>query len=134
DRVFTAFIPLPRLGYASVDSKVAFFTRLEERVRALPGVASVGVTSKLPLDAGNSTSFGIVGEPEPPPGHRPNASYRAVTPGYFRALGIPLVRGRLFDVRGDSSTPREIVVSESLARRYFGGGDPIARQIGGDGS
>jgi putative ABC transport system permease protein len=134
ERVLTAFIPLPRVAYASPTSKVAFFTRVEERVRAMPGVASVGVTSKLPLDAGNTTSFRVLGDPEPPPQQEPGAAYRSVTPGYFRALGIPLLRGRLLEARTDSAAPREMVISESLARRYFAGRDPIGRQIGGAGT
>src|SRR5690606_16462838 len=54
---------------------------------------------------------------------------RSVTPGYFRALGIPLVRGRLFDARDVEGAPRVVLVSEAMARAYWPGEDPIGRRI-----
>jgi predicted permease len=131
--VFTAFVPLPRVAYAGRDAQVAFFTRLEEGVRALPGVDGVGLTTKLPLDPGNSTSYRVVGAPEPPPGRAPQASFRSVNADYFRTLGIPLVRGATFSPRRgagpDTTAAREVVVSASLARRAFGGEDPVGRRL-----
>ena len=132
ERVFTVYLPLPRIEYASSAKQVDFFTRLEERVRALPGVEAAGLTSKLPLDWGNSTSFRIVGQPEPEPGRAPSASFRSVTPGYFRALGIPLVRGAVLSAPADardSTAAREVVISETLARKAFGNEDPVGRQL-----
>ncbi|GLC23874.1 ABC transporter permease [Roseisolibacter agri] len=129
ERVTTAFIPLPRVAYAPVASRIDFFTRLEARLRALPGVESVGLTSKLPLDAGNSSSYRVVGAPEPAPGREPSASFRSVTPDYFRAMGIPLLRGATFPARIDSTTPALVIVSASLAREAFGREDPIGRQL-----
>jgi putative ABC transport system permease protein len=108
---------------------VDFFTRLEERLRALPGVESVGLTTKLPLDPGNSSGYRVVGAPEPPPGRAPQASFRSVTRDYFRAMGIPLVRGATFPENADSTTPRVVVVSEALARAAFGREDPVGRQL-----
>ncbi len=131
ERVFTAFIPLPRVAYASPAAKVAFFARLEERVRALPGVESVGLTTKLPLDPGNSTTYDVVGAPPPPPGRAPQANFRSVNADYFRALGIPIVRGGTFSPRGaaDTAPAREVVVSAALARAAFGSADPLGRRI-----
>ena len=132
ERVLTVYVPLPRIEYASSARQLDFFTRLEERVRTLPGVEAAGLTSKLPLDWGNSSSFRIVGRPEPEPGRASSASFRSVTPGYFRALGIPLVRGALpSERRGprDSTAAGEVVVSEAFARRVFGAEDPVGRQL-----
>ena len=136
ERVFTVFIPLPRVAYASREAKVAFFSELEERVRALPGVDGVGLTTKLPLDPGNSTSYEVVGAPEPPPGRAPQAHYRSVNAEYFRTLGIPLVRGSTFSPRrvgagtpADTAAPRELVISQALARAAFGRADPLGRQL-----
>jgi predicted permease len=127
--VYTANVPLSRVGYSSPGARVEFFTRLEERVRALPGVVSVGLTTKLPLDFGNAGPYRVVGLPEPEPGRAPTASIRTVTPDYFRTLGIRLLRGDLFDARHDSAAPRTIVVNATLARRAFGREDPIGRLL-----
>jgi putative ABC transport system permease protein len=129
DRVFTAYIPLPRADFATNAKRVDFFLRLEDRVRALPAVESVGLTTKLPLDGGNSASFRVVGQPAPEPGQVPSASFRSVTPDYFRTLGIPLVRGAPFDARADTAAPRVVVINEALARKAFPSEDPIGRQI-----
>jgi predicted permease len=129
ERVQTAFVPLPRVAYATRESRVAFFARLEERLRALPGVESVGLTTKLPLDPGNSGSYLVVGAPQPAPGREPNASFRSVTRDYFRTLGIPLVRGATFPERADTTTALVVVVSEALAREQFGTTDVVGRQL-----
>jgi predicted permease len=129
ERVATAFIPLPRVAYASGAARVAFFGGVEERVRALPGVEAVGLTTKLPLDPGNSSSYQVTGEPEPPPGRAPSANFRSVSRDYFRAMGIPLVRGATFPERADSAAPRVVVVSASLAREAFGREDPVGRRL-----
>ncbi|MDF1502475.1 ADOP family duplicated permease, partial [Roseisolibacter sp. H3M3-2] len=129
ERVATAFIPLPRVAYASRPARVAFFERLEERLRALPDVESVGMTTKLPLDPGNSGSYRVVGAPEPPPGREPSASFRSVTRDYFRTMGIPLLRGATFPERVDSSASPLVVVSASLAREAWGTEDPIGRRL-----
>jgi predicted permease len=80
ERVYTASVPLSRVGYATPAARLEFFTRLEERVRVLPGVASVGLTTKLPLDFGNAAPYRVAGRPEPQPGRAPTASIRTVTP------------------------------------------------------
>ena len=129
EHVLTAQIPLPRVEYAKDEAQLAFFTRLDERVRALPGIDAAGLVSKLPLDWGNSTSVQVVGEPPAAPGEAPSVAYRSATPGYFRAMGIPLVRGALFSARSDSAAPREALVSAAFARRLLGGRDPVGRQI-----
>ena len=129
ERVATALVPLPRAAYTSREARAQFFVQLEERARALPGVESVGLTTKLPLDPGNSTSYRVVGAPEPAPGHAPEASFRSVNGDYFRTLGIPLVRGTTFSGRRDSLAAREVIVSAALAREAFGAEDPIGRQL-----
>jgi predicted permease len=130
ERVATALVPLPRAAYATPAARRAFFVALEDRLRALPGVESVGLTSKLPLDEGNSTSFRVIGAPEPPPGQGPEASFRSVSRDYFRTLGIPLLRGTTFSARRDTLAPGEVIVSAALVRLVFAAGeDPIGRQL-----
>ena len=83
----------------------------------------------LPL-SGNYDSRGIQIEDDPKPegqGQAPQA--RSVTPGYFAALGVPLLRGRLFDGRDTVSSPQVVVISDTMARRYWPGADPVGRRI-----
>ena len=127
--VLTMMIPLPRRQYSDLDKAREFYQRLEQRVAALPGVTSVGLTSKLPLDWGNSTSYAVVGDPPPAAGEAPSASFRVVNPEYFRTMGIPIVRGRTFNASEDGTAAGVVIVNRSLARQAFGDRDPIGQQL-----
>jgi putative ABC transport system permease protein len=121
-------VALPTATYAEGD-QIPFYERLQERVAVLPGVAAVGAVNILPLSA-NYDSRGIQIEDRPKPdglGEAPQA--RSATPGYFRAMGIPLVRGRLFDARDVEGAPRVVLISEAMARAYWPGEDPVGRRI-----
>src|SRR5439155_1253202 len=88
-------ITLPPAAYPDSLRRVAFYERLLERVRNMPGVQSAGIISWLPMTPGNaSTTLTVVGRPEPAPGQAPAAAIRLVDPGYFAAMRIPLKRGR----------------------------------------
>jgi predicted permease len=96
---------------------------LEERVAQIPGVHAVGLISLLPLQ--NSDWSGFVAIPGRPGLHESELRY--VSPGYFRAMGIPLRRGREFSPRDGSGAARVILVNEALARQYFPDGDAVGR-------
>jgi predicted permease len=102
---------------------------IEQRVAQLPGVLDAGLTQLVPLQNwGWIADFSIEGRPRDPR-HRSVAGLRYVTPGYFRALGIPIVRGRGL-VDGDTAdAPRVILVNDALARQYFPGEDPVGRVL-----
>src|SRR6185436_4215186 len=101
-----------------------------ERVRAMPGVESVGAVNPLPLgDNGYSFSFSIVGQPPLPPGQGQSASARFVTPDYFRAQGVPLRNGRVFTDADKAGAPKVIVVNEAFAQRYFPGAEPLGQRL-----
>ncbi len=124
-------------AYAPLEERTAFFRRILERVRALPGVQSAGYTSHLPFECGcDNTSVLIDGQPTPLPGSENIVSIRVVTPGYFEALGSPLVRGR--DLRdGDTSLSEPVVlVNESFVARYLKGQEALGHGVragtGGD--
>jgi putative ABC transport system permease protein len=126
-------IVLPPTGYESGASKRQFYSDLLERVRALPGVAHAGAVSALPLSPLGTQfdiPFTIDGLAATSPSERPRAAYRAVMAGYFEALGIPLVKGRLFDTfDGRDKGPRVAIINESVAARYFPHVDPLNRQV-----
>ncbi|MDQ3997332.1 MAG: ABC transporter permease, partial [Gemmatimonadota bacterium] len=129
ERVLTAAILLPPTKYADSATITPFYRELVTRIEALPGVSAVGLTSRLPLDWGNSGSYVVVGRPEPPPGQRPSASIREVSTGYFRAMGIPLLRGRDFAPHDGWNAPRVLVVNRALAKQQFGAQSPVGQQL-----
>jgi len=104
-----------------------FARQLEEKVSALPGVLSLGGANSPPMSfsAGNGR-FKIEGRGDSKD-YWPN--YRLVSPGYFKTLGIPLLRGRLFDTTDGSDTPQVAVISRDVAEKAFPGDDPIGRRI-----
>jgi putative ABC transport system permease protein len=126
----TMKVTLPSAAYRDDAAKIAFFDRLFERVDALPGVQAAGGVSFLPLNGlGAATSFYIEGRERPRPGEEPVSEVKVVTHNYFRAMGIPLLKGRLFDGRDTAPNTRRVVVSESLVRKFFGDRDPIGQHI-----
>lgn len=112
------------------ESQAAFFTTLFERLRAQPGVESVGAIHLLPLSGGNwNPSLGIEGRPLPEGATPREVDWRLVSPDYFRTLRIPLVAGRLFDDSDNRTSPPVALVNRELAQRYFPGEDPIGRRV-----
>jgi putative ABC transport system permease protein len=130
DHLLTARVSLGGERYADEERQVRFFEELIGRVREVPGVRAVGATTWLPLTGrGSATSMTIEGEPPPAPGHEPGADVRAVDPGFFPAMEIPVIRGRGFEAGDRAGVPRSVVVSRSFVRRYLPEGDPIGRRI-----
>jgi predicted permease len=102
---------------------------LATQVEGLPGVRAAAFAQMLPLQSwGWTATFSIVGRPPATLADRPVVELRYVTPGYFDALGIPILSGRAFTDADSSTTQRVIIVNETLARRYFGGSHPVGQQ------
>jgi putative ABC transport system permease protein len=102
---------------------------LEGRLAARTGVEAVGAVSVLPLSGSQmDLSFAIEGQ-VPPPGEEAGADYRVATPGYFRAAGIPLLRGRLFAAGDGPTTTPVALISQRFVERYFPGQDPVGRRM-----
>jgi predicted permease len=130
DNTLTASVSLAAVRYDSDEKIDDFYRRLIERVRALPGVASVGGVTPLPLSDNNMAfSFSVVGQPPPPPEQRQAASARVVTPDYFRAQGVPLRKGRVFNEADKAGAPNTIIVNEAFARRYLPGDEPLGQRL-----
>ena len=126
DGLLTARLNLPVARYPEPASRTAAVGAVLERVRALPGAAAAGVVSRLPLNQGASRR-GVDVEGIPDLNFSPD--YQVVSAGYFRAMGIPIVRGRAFDGRDAATGPGAIIVSGSLARRLFPGTEAIGRRM-----
>jgi putative ABC transport system permease protein len=123
-------VALPSASYENRQRRVGFYEGLEREISALPAVESVGAVDVLPLgEEQNSSSFVIEGHPTRPGWPDPHAEAWCATPGYFSTLRIPLRKGRLFDQGDRADSAPVVVVDEALARRYFGGVNPIGRRI-----
>jgi predicted permease len=128
--VLTARVALPLDQYQSVELQRAFFEQLVGRFQAVPGVASAGATASIPL-RGNVMISTIMMEGQAPTElnmeNVPTARINAVTPGYFAALRVPLIEGRLLDERDGANAPNAVVVNQAFVRRYFEKEDPIGK-------
>jgi putative ABC transport system permease protein len=123
-------VSLPESAYPEDAQRFRFYDALVERLAALPGARAVGATSSLPLGGGRFTiSFTVDGRPEPPPALQPSMEVAIATPGYFEAMGIPLVRGRRFAAGDDEHAPQVVLLSEAAVRRHFAGEDPIGKVV-----
>ena len=122
-------LALPQKKYPLPEQQNAFANQLLERVKSLPGVQSAGVTHSMPLVGDYVLGFNIEGRPAIAPSDLPNTNYYAITPDYFRAMGIRLVRGRIFTEQDDAKAPRVAIINETLARQHFPNEDPIGKRI-----
>ena len=151
ERVLVVSVELPPVRYATAHQQRAFFDRLQAGLASLPGVETVGSVSHLPLGGSdNWNPISIVGRPPAAPGQEIYAPFRTANPEYFHALGIPLVRGRVFSdsdarlavplIRWYPQQPAPegadrpqaapvAVISETAARRFFPTEDPIGKRI-----
>jgi putative ABC transport system permease protein len=114
--------------------KQAFWAAVLEKARQLPGVQTAAFNDFPPfyfgdIDWGALTSFHIVGEVDPDPGHEPKLDWHTVSPGYFQTLQISLLQGRDFRQDDDASHERVVIIDEAMASFYFPGKSPLGRQI-----
>jgi len=143
DKVITMDVSLPSVDDPKAKAaQGAFFSRLIDRLKEIPGVIKVGATSGLPMDGGLPDGMFLLMTPNEVPkspdgfgalfqqkGRIGNADFCVATNGYFQVLGIPLIRGRLFDERDGANAQHVAVVSESLARERWPNQDPIGHTI-----
>lgn len=122
-------LALPKNKYEKPEQQLAFADALLGRLRVLPGVKAAGLSHSLPLVSDWMLSFKIEGRPETPPSDLPSTNYYSVTPDYFHAMGIRLVRGRLFTARDDSQAPRVAIINERLARQFFPNDNPLGKRL-----
>jgi putative ABC transport system permease protein len=122
-------------GRADGPARTAFYDETLRAIRSLPGVRAAGAAVTLPVGGDDfSTYFTVEGQPQPLPGQEPRAGYQIVTPGYFQAMGIEIVRGRDVSDADTADAPQVVLVNETLARQHWPGADPVGRRVrkGGD--
>jgi len=130
DGVLTMRISLPEQKYSKPEQTRAFYRELLDRVRQLPGVDAAGGASGLPLSGtGWSGTTTIDTQAVPQDQTTPEADQRPALPGYFEAMGIPLIRGRYFDQRDTATSAMVAIVDETLANTYWPHQDAIGRRI-----
>ena len=152
DEIVAMDVALPWVGWTDSTPKAAqgiFYANLIDRLKQIPGVRQVGAISALPLDGGLPDGMFLRMTAEELPKNFGNgeelsrqfdilfkqkerlgdADFGVATPGYFQALAIPLLRGRMFDERDNANSPHVAVISDSLARTEWPGQDPIGHTI-----
>jgi putative ABC transport system permease protein len=132
--IMTARVNLPASNYEKPQLAADFYKKLLERISTLPGVQSAGAAWWIPL-SGSEIGFNFDIEEHPlPPGHQPVAQVNVVTPDYFQTVRAPIRRGRAFTEHDDRNAPPVAIISESFAKQYFPGEDPVGKRIIPNGS
>ena len=128
ERLMTFDLPIARGRLASAEAVEAFYRQFLDRASAVPGVASIAISTGMPIEG---ASFGrdvdIPGRSFPE--HRPGAGINMVTPGYYRTFGIPLKRGRVFTERDRAGSQPVVIVNETFVKLFLTGVDPIGQRV-----
>ena len=128
--VLTAQISLPAARYPDAVTRNAFWTRLMEKARTLPGVTAAGLTTNVPFSGNvSSGSYSIVGYTPGPSEAAPHGRQEIVSGDFFNAMQIPLVEGRFFNDGDTADSPGVVVVDQYMARKYFSGKSALGQQI-----
>ena len=130
DRMLTMHVTLPLARYPDIERQTTFYRDVLARIARLPGVTTVGAGTDFPI-LEDSVYFPVHvdGHPVPPPGQELLAYYRAVTPGYLPAMGIPILVGRGVDELDVATSQPVVVVNEAIVRRHWPEQDPIGQRV-----
>ena len=128
--VLTMTAAIARAKFPQPTQFVNFFEQVLQRVRTLPGVEAAGVIDDIPLDQnGSHQPIAIEGQPEVAMADQPEVDVRLISAGYMRAMRIPLLRGRDFGDQDVNGRPASILISESMARRFWPGENPLGKRL-----
>ena len=133
DGVLTFTVRMEGPAYSASPARLAYVNRIVDRLKTLPGVVDAAASSNVPI-AGRGTGawFNVIARPVPPGTTPPGIPYRVITPGYFKTMQIPIVRGRYLEDRDGRESTAGVVISESVAKRFWtspSDGDPIGSEI-----
>jgi putative ABC transport system permease protein len=126
---FRVALSSPELSNSS--QRAVYYQRMLERIKELPGARAVAATNNLPVDGYRQVGmyFKPDGSSAPDSADRPSAAVNMINPGYFQALGIPIIRGREFDERDHEHAPSVAIISNALARQFFPGRNPVGHKL-----
>jgi predicted permease len=128
--LLTTALALPDRKYPSLEQRLAFYERLEERLKSNPKIENVTVTSNIPLQGGFLRKLEIEGKPLDQGQQAPNVTLLTIDPRYFKTLGLPLRQGREFtDEDGMPGREASAIINQRFAALHFPGTDPIGRRI-----
>jgi putative ABC transport system permease protein len=130
DGVLTLRFSLPEAEYREAVQRANFYDALLERVRALPGAPRAGLVRSVPGGGyPGDSGFAIAEHPPLPAGQTQYCIVQWADPGYFAALGIPLLRGQTFDAKQQAGKSHEVIINQSFVRQYFPGEEPIGKHL-----
>src|SRR5262249_25608379 len=148
EHVLSFTVQLPLQKYPNEQKWLSFYHQVLDRLRSLPGIQDLSVTSRVPMSGDDwQSGFQVAGQPPPPPGQGPSMEVSVVGPDYCRTMGIPLLRGRYFSEQDNRLNLSEenlrnldldqrlraglktIIVDEEFARRHWPNQDPIGKQV-----
>jgi predicted permease len=129
NHALTMHLTLPDSRYHGEAARTQFVRELMERMANIPGVQAASASTGLPMSVGLFVPILAEGQQAIPYGQRPVAEWNPVTPDYFKATGVPILRGRPFSWNDDASTAPRAIVSQSLARKYWPNEDPIGKHV-----
>jgi putative ABC transport system permease protein len=128
DHAISFMLHLSESRYPKPAQQAAFLQDVEQHMDALPGVEEAALTTQLPL-SGDDTTYGVTIANVPEDDNEPSAAYAAVTPAYFRLMGIPLIAGRLLTAQDTAGSPQVCVVNDVLAKAVFPNGNALGQHI-----
>ena len=131
ERVLTFQLSLPQVKYPDAAAAAQLYTKVRASLAAIPGVEAVGIVQTIPM-AGATDASGLRFPDRPAVGGRNRgfANYTVASPGYLRAVGTPVLRGRDFRESDDASAPPVTIINSTMAKKYWPNADPIGKQVG----
>ena len=131
ENLLTMQVGLPSAGYREPQKRVAFIRQLEASLKGAPEVSAVGVVTRLPLMSAlnNVTTFLTIEGRDVPVSERPEIDFRRASTGYFQAMGIPLLSGRLVTEQDIANNTGAVLINEAMAKRFWPGEDPVGKRI-----
>ena len=129
ERAVTVQLQLPGSRYPTPDAMRGFYRRLREEARTLPGVSATAISTTMPMSGSDiGVGFTIEGKPADPR-ERLSADYFGISPEYFSAMGIQLLRGRAFTERDHEQSPEVVIINDAFAAKYWPGENAIGKRI-----
>jgi predicted permease len=129
--ILSAGLTLPKETYDTDAKQVAFYSAVEQSLKNIPGVTAAAAVDAIPFsNQGGSASFVIQGQVRDANDPGPHGNVRAISPDYFSALRVPLLRGRLFTADDRQGSQPVVIIDDTLAKRYWPNVDPIGKQMG----